>query len=120
MRFLIIIARTYPLHSITMVLALLLAGVLEGVGLSMLLPILGMAVGQQPGSGQLSTESMGATGSTLEQLVADSFSALGISPTVGVLLLIFITTISVKSALVLLAKKTGRLYCRTCRHRLEA
>lgn len=105
MRFLIIIARTYPLHSITMVLALLLAGVLEGVGLSMLLPILGMAVGQQPGSGQLSTESMGATGSTLEQLVADSFSALGISPTVGVLLLIFITTITVKSALVLLAKK---------------
>ncbi|MFC1882068.1 ABC transporter ATP-binding protein [Thermodesulfobacteriota bacterium] len=91
--------------SIIMVIALLLAGVVEGVGLSMLLPILGIAVGQQAGSGQLSTESTGATGSTLEQLVADGFSALGISPTVGVLLWIFIATITVKSALVLLAKK---------------
>jgi ATP-binding cassette subfamily C protein len=88
-----------------MVLALLLAGVLEGIGLSMLLPILGIAVGQQSGSGQLSTESMGATGSMLERLVADSFSAMGVSPTVGVLLLIFIATITVKSVLVLLAKK---------------
>jgi ATP-binding cassette subfamily C protein len=82
-----------------MVIALLLAGVLEGIGLSMLLPILGIAIGQQ------STESTGATGSTLEQLVMDGFSALGTSPTVGLLLLIFIATISVKSALVLLAKK---------------
>ena len=105
MRFLITIARIYPLPSIIMVIALLLAGVVEGVGLSMLLPILGIAVGQQSGSGQLSTESTGATGSTLEQLVADGFSALGISPTVGVLLWIFIATITVKSALVLLAKK---------------
>jgi len=105
MRFLITIARTYPLPSIIMVISLLLAGVMEGVGLSMLLPILGIAVAQQSGSGQLSTESTSATGSMLEQLVADGFSALGISPTVGVLLWIFIATITVKSALVLLAKK---------------
>jgi ATP-binding cassette subfamily C protein len=105
MRFLITIARIYPLPSIIMVIALLLAGVMEGVGLSMLLPILGIAAGQQSGSGQLSAESMGATGSMLEQLVANGFSALGISPTVGLLLLIFIATITVKSALVLLAKK---------------
>ena len=105
MRFLITLARAYPLHSIIMIIALLLAGVLEGVGLSMLLPILGIAVGQQSGSGQLSTESPDATGSMLEQLVGDGFSALGVSPTVGVLLIIFIATITVKSALVLLAKK---------------
>jgi len=105
MRFLITIARIYPLPSIIMVIALLLAGVMEGVGLSMLLPILGIAVGQQSESGQLSTESTGATGSMLEQLVANGFSALGISPTVGMLLWIFIATITVKSALVLLAKK---------------
>ena len=105
MRLLITLARTYLLHSIIMVVALLLAGVLEGVGLSMLLPILGIAIGHQSGSGQLPTESTGATGSLLEQLVADGFSALGMSPTVGVLLIIFIVTITLKSALVLLAKK---------------
>jgi ATP-binding cassette subfamily C protein len=105
MRLLITLARAYPLNSIIMVIALMLAGVLEGVGLSMLLPILGIAVGPQPGSGQLSTESTKAADSILEQLVTDGFSALGMSPTVGVLLLIFIATITVKSALVLLAKK---------------
>ena len=99
MRFLITIARIYPLPSIIMIAALLLAGVLEGIGLSMLLPILGIAIGQQSTGGRV------ATGSKLEQLARDGFSALGISPTVGLLLLIFIATISVKSALVLLAKR---------------
>jgi ATP-binding cassette subfamily C protein len=105
MRFLLTIARIYPVPSIIMVIALLLAGVMEGVGLSMLLPILGIAAGQQSGSGQLSAEGTGAAGSVLEQMVANGFSALGISPTVAMLLWVFIATITVKSALVLLAKK---------------
>jgi len=105
MRLLITIARVYPLHSIIMIIALLLAGVLEGVGLSMLLPILGIAVGTKPDSGKLPAESTGAADSMLERLVADGFSALGMSPTVGVLLIIFIATMTVKSALMLLAKK---------------
>lgn len=105
MRLLITLARAYSLHSIIMVIAFLLAGILEGVGLSMLLPILGIAAGKQFASGQLSTDSMNTTSSTLEQLVADGFSAIGMSPTVGVLLIIFIATITVKSALVLLANK---------------
>jgi ATP-binding cassette subfamily C protein len=105
MRLLITFARIYPLHSIVMVIALLLAGVLEGVGLSMLLPILGIAVGQQSAAGQLPTERTVAMDSALERWVTEAFSVLGMSPTVGVLLIIFITAITVKSALMLLAKK---------------
>ncbi len=105
MRFLITLARAYPLHSIVMITALLLAGVLEGIGLSMLLPILNIAVRGQSGSGELSPERTGVANPTLEQWVTNGFSALGLSPTVGVLLVIFIAAITLKSGLVLLAKK---------------
>ena len=105
MRFLITLARAYPLHSIVMITALLLAGVLEGIGLSMLLPVLNIAVRGQSGSGQLSPERTGVANSELEQWVTNGFSALGLSPTVGVLLVIFIAAITLKSGLVLLAKK---------------
>ena len=105
MRFLIKLAKAYPLHSIIMVAALLLAGVLEGVGLTMLLPVLSIANRGLSGSAQPASETAGAADSALEQWVVDGFTALGISPTVGVLLLIFIATITLKSGLVLLAKK---------------
>jgi ATP-binding cassette subfamily C protein len=88
-----------------MVAALLLAGVLEGVGLTMLLPVLSIAERGLPGSAQPASETAGGAGSVLEQWVVDGLAALEISPTVGVLLAIFIATITMKSALVLLAKK---------------
>ncbi len=105
MRFLIKLARAYPLHSIVMVIALMLAGILEGVGLSMLLPILKVASGGPPGIAPPAAGSTNSAVSALEKLVTDGFSALGLSPTIGVLLVIFIATITVKSTLVLLAKK---------------
>lgn len=105
MRFLIKLARTYPFHSIVMVIALLLAGILEGVGLSMLLPILRFATATPPGMAQPAAPGTIPTLSELEKLVVEGFSTLGLSPTIGVLLLIFIVTITIKSTLVLLAKK---------------
>jgi ATP-binding cassette subfamily C protein len=96
MRLLLTFARRYPYHTSVMVLALLLSGVLEGIGLSMLLPVLSIAAGKQ---------SVGGAGSAIERLVRDGFSALSISPTVGVLLLVLILAITLKSMMLLLAKK---------------
>ena len=96
MRFLLIVARRYPLHTSVMILALLLSGVFEGIGLSMLLPILSIAAGKQSG---------GKTDSAIERFVSDGFSALGISPTVGTLLLVLIVAITLKSMMMLLANK---------------
>ncbi len=45
MRLLITFASIYPVRSTFMVLALMFAGILEGVGLSMLLPLFGIAAG---------------------------------------------------------------------------
>jgi len=105
MRLLITFARNYPLNSALMVLALLLAGLMEGIGLSMVLPIIGIAISNPSGAGPLPTAKNGAADSMLERLVADGFSALNITPTLGLLLIVIVTTVILKSGLMLLAKK---------------
>ncbi|MFQ5930886.1 MAG: ABC transporter ATP-binding protein [Nitrospiraceae bacterium] len=97
MRFLITIARTYPWQSVGTLLALLLAGLAEGVGLSLLLPMLGAAMGEiSPGA----TNSLSGVGRVLTETLA----ALGVTLTVGTLVVVIVACIVVKSALVLLAK----------------
>ncbi|MEE4266160.1 MAG: ABC transporter ATP-binding protein [Desulfobacteraceae bacterium] len=105
MRLLITLVRAYPKHSIVMVGSLLLAGILEGIGLSMLLPLLGIAVKTQSGSGLVSAETTHAAAPALERLVSNGLSAVGISPTIGVLLIILIAAITLKCTMMLLANK---------------
>ena len=100
MRLLITFAKIYPVRSTFMVLGLLFAGILEGIGLSMLLPLFSIAAGSQAGSGQQS-----AANSVLERMVADGFATFNISPSLGVLLVIIIVAITLKSGLMLLVKK---------------
>jgi hypothetical protein len=54
MRLLMTFARAYPLPSALMLLALVLAALVEGAGLSVLLPLLGAAASQQTGAEQTS------------------------------------------------------------------
>ena len=88
-----------------MLLALFIAGLLEGVGLSMLLPLIGIAIGNPTGAGPLPATKNGAADSTLEQMVTDGFAALGITPTLGLLLIILIAITTLKNGLILLANK---------------
>lgn len=84
-----------------MLLALLLAGVAEGIGLSALLPLISVAMGTQTGA-------QGGTfvgGSGLERAVTETLAAIGLSPTLGVLLTLITLAISLKGILILLAKK---------------
>lgn len=99
MRTIIAFTRTYPLHSILTAVSLLLAGVLEGVGLSMMLPLLSMAVLQQESA------THGPGGSKLEQLVARVFDMIGLTPTVETTLIIILGSVLIKSALMLFAKR---------------
>ena len=52
MRFLSILIRNYPGQSIIMLIAMLLAGLAEGFGLSALLPLLSTAIGSHTGAEQ--------------------------------------------------------------------
>jgi len=101
MRLLISLARKYPWQSVIMLLSLLLAGVAEGIGLSALLPLISIAIGEQTGV-------QGGTfagGSGLERAVTETLSAIGLSPTLGVLLTVITLAIVLKGVLLLLAKK---------------
>ena len=101
MRLLITLARAYPLQSAIMIFALVLAGTAEAVGLSALLPLLSIAVGREVGVEQGSA----ASSSGLEQTVREALLAIGITPTIGALLVVIVVAILLKSGLVLIAKK---------------
>ena len=101
MRLIILFARKYPWQSAIMLLALLLAGIAEGFGLSALLPLISTVTSGQIGAGKGGSPSS----SSLESAVTDSLTALGLTPSIGVLLVLIVFAIVLKSLLVLLAKK---------------
>jgi ATP-binding cassette subfamily C protein len=101
MRLLITFTRAYPLQSAIMLFALLLAGLAEGASLSALLPLLSIAAGSQPGS----ESAVAAGGSKLERAVTETLMAVGLTPTIGVLLGVIVAGIVTKNLLVLVANK---------------
>ena len=101
MRLIITFFKRYPVQSIVTLLAMLFAGIAEGFGLSMLLPLLGLVISSPDGAGVDALQSK----STLEQLVSGFFDTVGMTPTIGVLLTVFVLSILLKAILVLLANK---------------
>jgi ATP-binding cassette subfamily C protein len=101
MRLIITFFKRYPGQSIVALVAMLFAGIAEGFGFSMLLPLLGLAINSPSGPGVAASQSQ----STLEQLIVGFFDTVGMHPTIGVLLTIFVMSILLKAILVLLANK---------------
>jgi ATP-binding cassette subfamily C protein len=100
MRLVAFFARAYPWQSLAMVVCLLLAAVSEAVGLSTLLPVLGLA-----------TEASAETGapppnpSPLESGIRQVLGAVGITPSLAGLIPVVIAAFWLKAVLVLLAKR---------------
>ena len=97
MRFLLIYTRAYPWRSLFMLITLLLSGVADGVSISALLPLLSMAVGSQPST----PEAPSGFEAQLQALLL----AIGIRPSIGVLLVIIVAAIVLKSLLLLAAQR---------------
>ncbi|MCZ6887287.1 MAG: ABC transporter ATP-binding protein [Gammaproteobacteria bacterium] len=92
--------RRYPWQSAILVVALLVAGVAEGIGLSALLPLLNLSF--ESGAGA----DLAATGQTgLEQAVVDVFARVGLDPSIRILLVVMVVAITLKSTLVFLAEQ---------------
>ncbi|MGY6630777.1 MAG: ABC transporter ATP-binding protein [Wenzhouxiangella sp.] len=85
--------RAYPGRTSAALLALIIAGVLDGLGLSLLLSMLNLATGD--------TEDP----SLPEQLALDLVAALGLEATTGTLLTLGIVMIGIKAAIVLVANR---------------
>ena len=94
--------RAYPGQTIVMLLALILAGVAEGIGLSALLPLLNIAIRNDT---RVNADAPPEEQNEFERTVTDAMSSLGIEPGVGTLLLIIVMGVTFKSVLLLVAKK---------------
>ena len=86
--------RAYPGQCAIMLVAMLLAGLMEGISLSAFLPLLDIAISGEAGPR-----------SEVSRRVAEVLGELGLSPTVGVLLLIMLCGALLKNLLGLLARK---------------
>jgi len=94
MRLLRTFVSRYPWQSLFLVLALLLSGVADGIGISALLPALQLAIGD-----------LGGERNEFTQFLEETFAALGISQSPGVLLVVIVGSILVKNALIFIASQ---------------
>lgn len=103
MHLMIKFARSYPRQSITMLLALIMAGVVEGVGLTALLPLLQKAIDLPKGP---STEPLSSSGA--DSFITSTLAYVGIPATVGSLLMVIMVGAILRSILILIAdRKVG-------------
>jgi len=84
--------RAYPRRASLMLLALVLAGTAEGLGLTTMLPLLEIALGQPPESGP-------------GYQISNALQALGIPPTIGGMLVVIVAGMVIKSLLLLVANR---------------
>jgi ATP-binding cassette subfamily C protein len=92
MRILVAFGRAYPARTLLMMLSLVLAGVAEGVGLTTLLPMVSVALGEKSDSG-------------LAGNVVGALHAVGLEPEVGTLLVVIVIGMTVSSLLILVANR---------------
>ncbi len=95
MKLFVAFSRAYPVQSALVLGSLVLASLFEGLGLTTLLPLLSSGAGGTPAGAQ----------SGVGRVVTRMLDAVGLTPTVGVLLLIVVVGMMLKSVLVLVANR---------------
>jgi ATP-binding cassette subfamily C protein len=99
MRLMLHLFRAYPLASFLMIVALLLSGLVEGLGVSALLPMLKIAMN----SGE--ADAVSNPPGELEQAVLGVLDWLGIPVTLGALLMLIVVSAIIKAILLLFAQR---------------
>ncbi|MBT8331282.1 MAG: ABC transporter ATP-binding protein/permease [Deltaproteobacteria bacterium] len=102
MRLLIIFIKKYPWQTAIMLFCLLVSGLLDGIGLSMLLPLLSLTMSHQTDAGPAS-QALGGSG--LEENLTKLFAYLNLTPTIGLILGIIIGVVILKSGILILTKR---------------
>lgn len=98
MRLMLSFYRAYPWQTFLTLLALSVAGLAEGIGLSVLLPLVNMAM-------EGGAETAARSDNEFEQRVRATLDLLGITPTLGHMLLVVVCAIGLKSLLLLFTKR---------------
>jgi ATP-binding cassette subfamily C protein len=102
MRVLLALIRSYPSQSAIVLGALLVAGLFEGLGLSLLMPMLAIVIS---GDGSLVAEETSGINTTMVQILRGLFDSIGLTPSIGAILILFVALMIVKSLIMLAAHK---------------
>ncbi|MFK7913826.1 MAG: ABC transporter ATP-binding protein [Pseudomonadales bacterium] len=105
MKLLLQFVRQYPAQSLLLVVILLVAGTADGIGFSMLVPILNLAVAGETGAGE--TGVAGVSGSStdgVEGFVVNLLESTGLPVSLGLLLALMVCAIATKSILIFIAE----------------
>jgi len=86
------LARKYPWQTILTLVAILFAGISEGFGISALLPLINTVYNQASQAGA-TAGSPPEWSQAIDQLVKGVLATMGLTPTVAVLLILFVTCI---------------------------
>ncbi len=103
MRLMLSFFSAYPLQTVLMLMALLLSGLMEGLGLSALLPLLNVALGSQASSAAGLPDS--AMQNDFERQVLELLGRMDIDPSLVNLLLIIVLMVLLKSLLLIVANR---------------
>ncbi len=98
-------ARAYPLQSAIMLVALLVAGLIEGISLTALLPLLNKVLAMPDSTGADATAPEPDSSSGVGDALLSGLEAIGLTPSVELLLVVIVIGSIIKGGLVLLAKK---------------
>jgi ATP-binding cassette, subfamily C, bacterial len=94
--------RAYPWQMLVTVVALSIAGLAEGIGVTALLPLLNVAIASDAAIAANGNVGMD---SDFERSVQHAMELMGIAPTIGNLLLILVGAVAFKSATLLIAQR---------------
>ena len=101
MRLVFIIFRQYPWQTVAMLIALMLSGIAEGVGLTAMLPLLAIVLGGIKGTSAATAKQV----TPAEKMIRDIFDTIGLTPTLELLLLLIFAAMLLKCVLVWVANK---------------
>ncbi len=104
MKLFFIFARRYPYRSLLMVMAMIFAGLSEGFGISVFVPLLALILGQdEKGLGAVRPDATELE-QTLLMYLQDMLTTFGIANVIATLLVLFVVCMTLKCALVLVAQ----------------
>jgi ATP-binding cassette subfamily C protein len=104
MRLLLNLIKAYPWRTAIALVAILLAGIADGLSITALLPLLNIATRGRTAEAEILPEAAD-TSSQLESFIIDGLASIGLEATLGVLLTVIVVAVIIKS-LLLLASET--------------
>ena len=103
MRLLINLIKAYPWRAAISLVAILLAGIADGLSITALLPLLNIATKGTTTAADVAPDTTDA-GSQLEQFIVNGLASVGLEATLGVLLSVIVVAVIIKSLLLLAAE----------------